>query len=399
MMTPLQGRILLVSLVVCLALLLVLWWLPALLHNYCWIDGKSCLLITYRMRGGELLVQTQTGYTFWYNGLFIYDYNDRVPFVSCQPGVVNIGGGVPGQEQTTTDSIEKRGSGGSTGTTTDTSVACLRWQDGTCKEPSPIPIKTAMQFPGKEELHQEDFVPCFTLDASTMTLVPEQARCAIRLSLLAERFKDSPVRSFRVRVHGDRTMNIYEIFAMLERRNIFKRPAAPAVPIIPTPPCVPVCTGKFCGEHDGCNGYCSACKVDGYICDARRRVCCATNCDIVPCGDKACDGTVCDSCPRCPCKPGFQCGPNKQCTPITLCNHKNWQTSEGVAVTVSSSSDAPPCDFELSMGEEGPYKGKVTADGKGELQSGTYTCADVLTSSIDWMFGNTVAISMTAVVT
>ena len=206
-MTPLQVRILVVLGAVAAALALVFLVMLTVLKNYCVLGSNSCTLITYRQRDAELLVETQNSGVFWFDGAYVYDYSDTVPLATCRKGVAGVLPGVM-DPQLTPESVKIED-------------GCLRFKDGVCQENSLV--TTALKFSGSQE-NADDFTPCFTLDATTMTLVPDQVRCALKVSLVAERFNASPAKSVRVRRTTDRTLNVYEIFAMLERRNIFKRP-------------------------------------------------------------------------------------------------------------------------------------------------------------------------------
>jgi hypothetical protein len=60
--------------------------------------------------------------------------------------------------------------------------------------------------------------------------------------------------------------------------------------------CVPICTGKFCG-NDGCGGDCGACGA-GQVCNSSARcvdAVCTPSCNGRKCGDDGCGGT-CGQC-------------------------------------------------------------------------------------------------------
>jgi len=78
-------------------------------------------------------------------------------------------------------------------------------------------------------------------------------------------------------------------------------------------PCVPDCTGKVCGDDDGCGGNCTWCPptCGGSVCEGS--LCgnlCACNCDGKECGSGGCGGD--DECGVCP--GGAPCCPNGRCS-------------------------------------------------------------------------------------
>ncbi|MBW2733497.1 MAG: hypothetical protein JRH20_14010 [Deltaproteobacteria bacterium] len=84
-------------------------------------------------------------------------------------------------------------------------------------------------------------------------------------------------------------------------------------------PCVPICSGKICGD-DGCRGSCGSCPT-GETCLADGQCTCTPSCEGRVCGDNGCGGscglcssdTLCDSAGQCVCRPdcsGKTCGDN-----------------------------------------------------------------------------------------
>lgn len=78
-------------------------------------------------------------------------------------------------------------------------------------------------------------------------------------------------------------------------------------------PCVPDCTGKVCGDEDGCGGTCTWCPptCGGSTCEFGYCVAlCDCNCDNRECGYGGCEGgpTECGTCPE-----GVTCCDNGRC--------------------------------------------------------------------------------------
>ncbi|MGI5863030.1 MAG: hypothetical protein ACOX6T_13345 [Myxococcales bacterium] len=83
--------------------------------------------------------------------------------------------------------------------------------------------------------------------------------------------------------------------------------------------CVPNCTGRYCGDPDGCNGKCTGCP-SGQTCDPTSWQCkattCTPNCSGKACGDAdGCGGKCSGSCPTGQfCNASFTCQTGT-CTP------------------------------------------------------------------------------------
>ena len=203
-----QTRILVILTSVVVALVVCFIFLVPTLQNQCLLGNKNCITVSYQQLGDELLVESQSGGRYWYDGdMYVVDYTDNPPGVTCKGS--SIGTQETPQMVPVKDAVhvDKR---------------CLKYnEENECIKWSNEPSWQPQEFPGEDITPAENYRAAFTFNAKTMQLIPQQVTCVPLTSVLVQRFRDAPRHTLKVRVIKGKTyLNIYELFDVLRNKKI-----------------------------------------------------------------------------------------------------------------------------------------------------------------------------------
>ncbi len=304
MVSPIASRILVALSAVLLGVLISLLLLVPLMKNSCVWFTRRCAQVQYWTKpdSEELLVlDRHTGNSYWYDGTFIHAYG------------ASLAGNCP-----TLSTLDATGQLIPKGKSIR---QCTRvTPDGKCATWSAtpyVPSRVSGEVLGRGSI----FEPAFIINANTMTLVPQQIWCSRKLSLVQEDFVQVGIQeelNYRI-PETQEDINVYDMFSMLEKRGIFKRPL-----INPEP--------EACSGHGALNLQTGICQCDeGWV---------GSNCSLRPCKQNECGPGVCNEstglcvCPsgraggqcegyQCPGSTPGNCNGNGTCdikTGVCICN-------------------------------------------------------------------------------
>ena len=208
---------------------------PILKMN-CVLFTRRCSSIEYQICPNNMLLirDGRSGFSYWYDGKdYIFSYGDNLTGVcptATSVGVTSetpqpIGDPIPANEACRTYS----NTGKCIEYYSDPTCKVTDVDTGECITYNPAPAKDAVYTPtaipgeklgtGAKDL----FIPVFALDARTMKLEASPI-CSRPLSQLPTELLESPIHSFKFTNGNDKNLNIYQVFSLLEKHGIYKRP-------------------------------------------------------------------------------------------------------------------------------------------------------------------------------
>ena len=190
------------------------WLIFRIREERCQINKYRCQTVTYQIADdGNILVTTDHGMVFLYDGTYILSYTEEAPG-TCQRAVSDapesLDDRVPIPDTKPFDL--KRC------TTYDATGNCTAWT--TEKDYQPTVIQ------GSQIGRPTEFQPVFAIDAKTMKLIPGQTLCAKQSKYVLKDFEnvEKKTSTHRVGEYG-KVLNVYEIFDFLKKAGIFVPPS------------------------------------------------------------------------------------------------------------------------------------------------------------------------------
>ena len=235
-------RIGIILIAIVFALVFGLFVLIPMFRNLCWINKTNCTTIkVQRKDNGELLVRSNsTGFTYWYDGKYIYAFGDIIQGTCPQKVAVGIDPDkipsqvpIPGTSKVPPEEgclhIDDQGQCMSRVCAEWKNEECTKWNDNrNMVDPSKAYIPKneeemqASKFKGTIAFKGNIFEPTFTMDASTMEMIPSQYTCVKKLEFVLPSFEGHKTYKLKAKLSDKVPLNVVQIFKYLKDKKIFQ---------------------------------------------------------------------------------------------------------------------------------------------------------------------------------